>query len=65
MVVGSNNGTPVRISDVGQVVIGSAPRLGEFGFQKNDDAVEGVILMRARRAGAESAARGGRRRQRN
>ncbi len=25
--------------------IGHAPRLGEFGFQKNDDAVEGVILM--------------------
>ncbi|HEY1802708.1 MAG TPA: CusA/CzcA family heavy metal efflux RND transporter [Terriglobales bacterium] len=46
VVVGSNHGTPVRISDVGQVVIGSAPRLGEFGFQKNDDAVEGVILMR-------------------
>jgi heavy metal efflux system protein len=46
VVVGSNHGTPVRIKDVGQVVIGSAPRLGEFGFQKNDDAVEGVILMR-------------------
>lgn len=46
IVVGSNHGTPVRIRDVGQVVIGSAPRLGEFGFQKNDDAVEGVILMR-------------------
>lgn len=46
VVVGSNHGTPVRISDVGQVVIGSAPRLGEFGFQKRDDAVEGVILMR-------------------
>src|SRR6185437_13967585 len=55
VVVGSNHGTPVRISDVGQVVIGSAPRLGEFGFQrkdesgrdfKNDDAVEGVILIR-------------------
>ena len=30
----------------GKVVIGSAPRLGEFGFEKNDDAVEGVILMR-------------------
>ena len=29
-----------------QVEIGHAPRLGEFGFQKNDDAVEGVILMR-------------------
>src|SRR6202043_3463307 len=32
-------------SDLGEVTIGSAPRLGEFGFQKNDDAVEGVILM--------------------
>ncbi|HEY1464509.1 MAG TPA: CusA/CzcA family heavy metal efflux RND transporter [Terriglobales bacterium] len=46
VVVGSNHGTPVRVKDVGQVVIGSAPRLGEFGFQKKDDAVEGVILMR-------------------
>ena len=27
-------------------MIGNAPRLGQFGFQKNDDAVEGVILMR-------------------
>ncbi len=26
-------------------MIGHAPRLGQFGFQKNDDAVEGVILM--------------------
>jgi heavy metal efflux system protein len=46
IVVGSNHGTPVRIGDIGQVEIGNAPRLGEFGFQKNDDAVEGVILMR-------------------
>ena len=45
IVVGSNNGTPVRIRDVGEVTIGNAPRLGEFGFQKNDDSVEGVILM--------------------
>ena len=45
IVVGSNNGVPVRIRDVGEVTIGNAPRLGEFGFQKNDDAVEGVILM--------------------
>jgi cobalt-zinc-cadmium resistance protein CzcA len=27
------------------VAIGSAPRLGEFGFNKTDDAVEGVIMM--------------------
>ncbi|HVA94419.1 MAG TPA: CusA/CzcA family heavy metal efflux RND transporter [Candidatus Dormibacteraeota bacterium] len=46
IVVGNNNGVPVRIRDIGQVTIGSAPRLGEFGFQKNNDAVEGVILMR-------------------
>src|SRR5580658_4521165 len=38
--------------DIGEVVIGIAPRLGIFGFQdraqktNNDDAVEGVILMR-------------------
>src|SRR5215831_10744495 len=46
IVVGSNHGTPVRVADIGEVVIGNAPRLGEFGFQKKDDAVEGVILMR-------------------
>src|ERR1700681_3204966 len=46
IVVGNNNGVPVRIHDVGEVTIGNAPRLGEFGFQKNDDSVEGVILMR-------------------
>ena len=46
VVVGANKGTPIRIRDIGQVEIGHAPRLGQFGFQKNDDAVEGVILMR-------------------
>jgi heavy metal efflux system protein len=46
VIVSSHNGTPVRISDIGNVVIGHAPRLGEFGFMKNDDAVEGVIMMR-------------------
>ena len=45
VVVGANKGVPIRIRDIGEVTIGHAPRLGEFGFQKNDDAVEGVILM--------------------
>jgi len=45
VVVGQNHGAPVRVRDIGEVTIGHAPRLGEFGFQKNDDAVEGVILM--------------------
>src|SRR5512146_2779995 len=46
VIVGSSKGTPIRVRDIGDVTIGSAPRLGEFGFQNNDDAVEGVILMR-------------------
>jgi len=45
IVVGNNSGVPVRIRDVGDVTIGNAPRLGEFGFGKDDDRVEGVILM--------------------
>jgi len=46
VVVAVHNGTPVLVKDIGQVVIGAAPRLGQFGFNKNDEAVEGVILMR-------------------
>ena len=46
MVVAVHNGTPVLVKDVGRVVIGIAPRLGEFGYQDQDDAVEGVILLR-------------------
>jgi cobalt-zinc-cadmium resistance protein CzcA len=45
IIVASVKGVPVRVKDIGQVEIGHAPRLGEFGFQKNDDAVEGVIMM--------------------
>ncbi|HEX3397770.1 MAG TPA: CusA/CzcA family heavy metal efflux RND transporter [Steroidobacteraceae bacterium] len=46
VVLAVNNGTPVLVKDVGRVVIGIAPRLGEFGYQSQDDAVEGVILLR-------------------
>ena len=45
VIIGSQNGVPVRVRDVGEVTIGHAPRLGEFGFNKTDDAVEGVIMM--------------------
>src|ERR1700732_816244 len=45
VVVGAQNGVPVRVRDVGDVTIGNAPRLGEFGFNKHDDSVEGVIMM--------------------
>ncbi len=46
VVLAVHDGTPILLKDVGRVVIGTAPRLGEFGFEKQDDAVEGVILMR-------------------
>ena len=46
VVLAVHNGVPILVKDVGRAVIGSAPRLGEFGFEQQDDAVEGVILLR-------------------
>ena len=46
VIVSEKNGIPVYIKDLAQVTIGYAPRLGQFGFMKQDEAVEGVILMR-------------------
>ena len=46
VVLAVHNGTPVLLKDVGRAVIGIAPRLGEFGYEKQDDAVEGVIMLR-------------------
>ena len=46
VVLAVHNGVPVMLKDVGRVAIGIAPRLGEFGYEKQDDAVEGVILLR-------------------
>jgi cobalt-zinc-cadmium resistance protein CzcA len=46
VVLAVSNGTPVLVKDVAQVAIGEAPRLGQFGYNDRDEAVEGVILMR-------------------
>ncbi|MGH9648595.1 MAG: efflux RND transporter permease subunit, partial [Bryobacteraceae bacterium] len=46
IVLATNNGIPTYVKDVAKVQIGSAVRLGQFGYMKQDDAVEGVILMR-------------------
>ncbi len=46
VVLAVKNGTPILVRDVGRVVIGYAPRLGQFGFNDRQDAVEGVVLMR-------------------
>ncbi|MEO6967476.1 MAG: CusA/CzcA family heavy metal efflux RND transporter [Rhodanobacteraceae bacterium] len=44
VVLAVHDGTPILVKDVGKVTIGIAPRLGEFGYMNQDDAVEGVIL---------------------
>ncbi|HXD22823.1 MAG TPA: efflux RND transporter permease subunit, partial [Gemmatimonadaceae bacterium] len=46
IVIAVKNNVPVLIKDIGSVEIGYAPRLGQFGYNKQNDAVEGIILMR-------------------
>ena len=46
VVLAVHDGVPVLVKDVGQVQLGIAPRLGEFGYETQDDAVEGVIMLR-------------------
>jgi cobalt-zinc-cadmium resistance protein CzcA len=46
VVLAVHDGKPVLVKDVGRVATGIAPRLGEFGFEQQDDAVEGVISLR-------------------
>jgi len=48
----ASGGTPVLLSDVATVNVGNQPRLGIAGQDKDDDVVEGIVLMRR---GAESA----------
>ena len=46
IVVATHNGIPVYIKDIATVEIGHAPRLGQFGYMRQNEAVEGVVLMR-------------------
>ncbi|SEI61110.1 efflux RND transporter permease subunit [Frateuria terrea] len=46
VVLAVHDGKPVLVKDVGRVAVGIAPRLGEFGYENQDDAVEGVISLR-------------------
>lgn len=40
------NGNPVRVRDIGEVIVGHLPRLGIAGRDKDDDIVQGTVLMR-------------------
>ncbi|HTI39933.1 MAG TPA: CusA/CzcA family heavy metal efflux RND transporter [Vicinamibacterales bacterium] len=46
IVVATHNGIPVYVKDIARVTIGYAPRLGQFGYMRQNEAVEGVVLMR-------------------
>ena len=46
VVVAVNQGVPIRAADVAEVRIGNAPRLGMVQFNKEDDVVEGIVVMR-------------------
>lgn len=47
IVLAVHAGIPVYVHDVAEVQVGNAVRLGQFGFMRQSEAVEGVILMRA------------------
>ena len=42
----SRNGVPVRVSDIGLVHVGAAPREGIVAKDRDDDVVEGIVLLR-------------------
>src|SRR5690242_3901510 len=46
IVVAMHSGIPVYVKDIATVTIGYAPRLGQFGYMRQNEAVEGVVLMR-------------------
>lgn len=45
-VIKEDYGIPVRVKDVAQVQIGPAVKIGQVGVNKEDDAIEGIVLMR-------------------
>lgn len=45
-VITSRNGIPIRVKDVGIVVIEPAVRIGQVGKNLDNDVVEGIVLMR-------------------
>ncbi|MDD3594064.1 MAG: CusA/CzcA family heavy metal efflux RND transporter [Candidatus Gastranaerophilales bacterium] len=45
-VINSKSGIPIRVKDVAKVEIKPSVRIGQVGKNYNDDAVEGIVLMR-------------------
>ncbi len=45
VVLAQNNGIPVRVKDIGKVVVGYVPRLGIAGRDTDDDVVAAIVVM--------------------
>ena len=46
VVLSANKSTPIKVSNLADVEIGYAPRLGIVGKDHQDEVVEGIVLMR-------------------
>jgi heavy metal efflux system protein len=46
IVLGENQGSPVRVQDVAEVKISAVPRQGIVGQDKDDEVVTGIVVMR-------------------
>ena len=46
IIITNINGTPILVKDVAEVDVSSLPRLGQVGRGKDDDVVEGIVVMR-------------------
>ncbi len=46
ILVDNRNGTPIYVKNVARVQESALPRLGQAGREANDDAVEGIVVMR-------------------
>lgn len=45
-VIDSQNGIPIRVKDVATIRVEPAIRIGQVGKNEQDDAIEGIVLMR-------------------
>lgn len=45
-VISTSNGVPIRVKDVGVVIVEPAVRIGQVGMNKDNDIIEGIVLMR-------------------
>ena len=46
IIIKDDNGNPVLVKNIADVKESSLPRVGQVGLNKNDDAVEGIVVMR-------------------